>query len=300
MKALAQKQTSPTDFKDMSTLYGSHQGLLNHFKEESFHTSAEGSSMTGLPQMHQCHVCQLIFSSLSSLKSHMSEHRDILNVPLASPYKMMSPVRKFSNQTSSSQSKEKDSDDVMISGGSNMCGTCGKCFRDPQSLKFHRYNHVLRYQCNFCGKRFSRSWNLHRHRKTHYRQHGSGIDASISVIDMENDRGDPAAYINESMNLNKFPYALDKNDLSQNQDEVIDMTTSRSDLYPSRMVLPTATSTYEEVNVDEEDDSKHGSDNEKTESRMDTETYSQGEPENIVAGNVEERSKENTEQSEPI
>ena len=300
MKALAQKQTSPTDFKDMNTLYGSHQGLLNHFKEESFHTSAEGSPMTGLPQMHQCHVCQLIFSSLSSLKSHMSEHRDILNVPLASPYKMMSPVRKFSNQTSSSQSKEKDSDDVMISGGSNMCGTCGKCFRDPQSLKFHRYNHVLRYQCNFCGKRFSRSWNLHRHRKTHYRQHGSGIDASISVIDMENDRGDPAAYINESMNLNKFPYALDKNDLSQNQDEVIDMTTSRSDLYPSRMVLPTATSTYEEVNVDEEEDSKHGSDNEKTESRMDTETYSQGEPENIVAGNVEERSKENTEQSEPI
>lgn len=294
MKALAQKQSSPTDFKDLASLYGG-QGMLNHFKEESFHTSSEGSPMSGMPQMHQCHVCQLIFTSLSALKSHMNEHRDILNVPLASPYKMMSPVQKFARQTSTSQSKEKDSDDVMISDGSNMCGTCGKCFRDPQSLKFHRYNHVLRYQCNFCGKRFSRSWNLHRHRKTHYRQHGTGIDASISVIDVENDRSDPAAYINESMN--KYAYSLDKTDISPTQDDVIDMTTTRSELYPGRMMLPTATSTYDDLNVDEED-SKNGCEEEKTESRMDTEPYMQDKPDEIVAGNVEERSKDE-EQTEP-
>lgn len=295
MKALAQKQTSPTDFKDIASLYGS-QGLLNHLKEESFHTSSEGSPMAGMPQMHQCHVCQLIFTSLSALKSHMNEHRDILNVPLASPYKMMSPVRKFASQTSMSQSKEKESDDVMISDGSNMCGTCGKCFRDPQSLKFHRYNHVLRYQCNFCGKRFSRSWNLHRHRKTHYRQHGTGIDASISVIDVDNDRSDPASYISESMS--KYAYSLDKTDLSQSQDEVIDMTTTRSDPFSSRMVLPTATSAYEEVNIDQEDDSKTGCEEDKTESRMDTEPYMQDKPDKIVAGNVEERSNKEDEQRE--
>lgn len=295
MKALAQKQTSPTDFKDMASMYGS-QGLLNHFKEESFHTSSEGRPMDGMPQMHQCHVCQLIFTSLSALKSHMTEHRDILNVPLASPYKMMSPVRKLSSQTSLNQSKEKESDDVMISDGSNMCGTCGKCFRDPQSLKFHRYNHVLRYQCNFCGKRFSRSWNLHRHRKTHYRQHGSGIDTSISVIDVDNDRSDPAAYINE--NMSKYAYNLDKSDL-QGQDEVIDMTTSRSEPFLGRMVLPTATSTYEDVNVDVDDNSKTVSEGDKSESRMETEPFMQDKPDQIVAGTVEDRSKSDDEQIEP-
>lgn len=292
MKALSQKQTSPTDFKDMASLYG-NQGLFNHFKEESFHTSSEGSPVAGMPQMHQCHVCQLIFTSLSSLKSHMNEHRDVLTVPLASPYKMMSPVQKFARQTSTNQSKEKDSDDVMISDGSNMCGTCGKCFRDPQSLKFHRYNHVLRYQCNFCGKRFSRSWNLHRHRKTHYRQHGNGIDASISVIDVDNDKSDASSYLNESMS--KFSFSMDK---TENQDEVIDMTTTRNDLYPCRMVLPTATSTYGEINVDDEA-SKNGCEEDKTDGRMETEPYMQDKPDKIVAGNVEERSKEAEEQTEP-
>ena len=100
--------------------------------------------------------------------------------------------------------------------------------------------------------------------------------------------------------MNKFPYALDKSELSQNQDDVIDMTTSRSDIYPGRMVLPTATSTYDEVNVDEED-SKTGSEGEgeKTDSRMDVEPYSQAEPDKLIAGNVEERSKDEGEQSEP-
>lgn len=158
-------------------------------KDELHQSDPEVNTSTAeTPSSHQCHICLKLFESISDLKTHVfTEHRDILSAPTPSPFKVMSPGRKLSTESSNnggSSQAQKESEEY---GGSNMCGTCGKSFRDPQSLKFHRYNHVLRYQCNYCGKRFSRSWNLHRHRKTHYRQlqeAGLGND-EMHAIDVE-------------------------------------------------------------------------------------------------------------------
>lgn len=203
MKALTKNSPSSGDPGEVREGYLGKYGATVQTKEETNQSDAEENNSAEIPSTHQCHICLKVFQNLSTLKTHMmSEHREILAAPALSPYKMMSPVRKLStenvNQASSQQAKETDE-----YAGSNMCGTCGKSFRDPQSLKFHRYNHVLRYQCNYCGKRFSRSWNLHRHRKTHYRQ--------LQEAGLGNDDVHPIDVDNESTNQTPTPtYEVEK------------------------------------------------------------------------------------------
>ncbi|KAL4226189.1 Kelch-like protein 20 [Mactra antiquata] len=206
MKALTTKHSPPNtgDVNDVREGMVAKFGTsLQQSNKDDAPQSDVDENNTGDPQLsHQCHICLKFFASLGTLKTHvMSDHRDILTAPTLSPYKMMSPVRKLSTE-SNNQGRElpKESEDYS---GNNMCGTCGKSFRDPQSLKFHRYNHVLRYQCNYCGKRFSRSWNLHRHRKTHYRQ--------LQEAGLGNDEVHPIDVDNESTNQTTTPtYDVDK------------------------------------------------------------------------------------------
>ncbi|WAR27060.1 ZBT49-like protein [Mya arenaria] len=203
MKALTNKTpTLGTSIRgeplETGEIYSGKYAISGHVKEESGGMQSEGEDSSHTDTL-QCHICLKQFETSTALKSHvLSEHKDNLISPALSPYKMISPVRKLSSDTTLSQANvlqnlqnQKDSGESYT--GSNMCGTCGKSFRDPQSLKFHRYNHVLRYQCNYCGKRFSRSWNLHRHRKTHVRQlqeagMGPGAD-DISPIDVDSESG---------------------------------------------------------------------------------------------------------------
>lgn len=107
-----------------------------------------------LEPMFECRICKQMFVAKHSLEMHMVS------------------VHGFANQYHSTQKKRQRMSPGEVSPdfiGAILCGTCGKYFRDEQSLKFHKYNHMLRFCCNVCGKRFSRSWNLHRHRKTHVR-----------------------------------------------------------------------------------------------------------------------------------
>lgn len=205
MKALTTKH-SPPNSGDATEV---REGMMAKFgtssqqsKEETSQSDADENNTGETPSSHQCHICLKFYTSLATLKTHvMTDHRDILTAPALSPYKMMSPVRKLSTESNNQGSSlQKESEDYS---GNNMCGTCGKSFRDPQSLKFHRYNHVLRYQCNYCGKRFSRSWNLHRHRKTHYRQ--------LQEAGLGNDEVHPIDVDNESANQTPTPtYDVDK------------------------------------------------------------------------------------------
>jgi len=197
MKALTVKPASLGRAEPLETgeIYSGKYAITSQVKQETSGNQSEedeGSPGDALT----CHVCLKQFDSSMDLKSHvMSEHKDSSSSPGISPYKLIPPVRKLSTDTPLSQANilqnlqnQKDSGSDSY-GGSNMCGTCGKSFRDPQSLKFHRYNHVLRYQCNYCGKRFSRSWNLHRHRKTHYRQLQEAGLGSEEPIDVDAESG---------------------------------------------------------------------------------------------------------------
>lgn len=192
MKALTNKSG---DQLETGEVFSGKYALSTQVKEETSANQSDGEdgSAADLSPVQTCHICLKQFPTSVALKNHlMTDHKDGLTSPALSQYKMMSPVRKLSTESSSNQGgpiqNQMDSESY---GGKNMCGTCGKSFRDSQSLKFHRYNHVLRYQCNYCGKRFSRSWNLHRHRKTHYRQlqeAGLGTD-EVNPIDVDNENG---------------------------------------------------------------------------------------------------------------
>lgn len=192
MKALTNKSSEQLETGEV---YSGKYALSTQVKEENASNQSDGedASQTELSPTLQCHICLKQFPTSAALKNHIiTDHKDGLTSPALSQYKMMSPVRKLSTESTGNQgtSLQNQSDNDTY-GGKNMCGTCGKSFRDSQSLKFHRYNHVLRYQCNYCGKRFSRSWNLHRHRKTHYRQlqeAGLGTD-EVNAIDVDNENG---------------------------------------------------------------------------------------------------------------
>lgn len=241
MKALTKTSPSSGDPGEV------REGFLGKFrateqtKEETNLSDTEENNNAEPPSSHQCHICLKHFQNLSTLKSHvMSEHREILSAPALSPYKMMSPVRKLSteNVNQGSSQPSKDAEDYS---GSNMCGTCGKSFRDPQSLKFHRYNHVLRYQCNYCGKRFSRSWNLHRHRKTHYRQ--------LQEAGLGNDDVHPIDVDNESTNQTPTPtYEVEKDLILTSP--YADYRNHRHDMMPfafdMRKTAPTCTYSIDE------------------------------------------------------
>lgn len=192
MKALTNKTSEQLETGEV---YSGKYALSTQVKEENASNQSDGEdgSQADLSPTLQCHLCLKQFPTNSALKNHVvTDHKDGLTSPGLSHYKMMSPVRKLSTESTSNQGTGlQNQSDNETYGGKNMCGTCGKSFRDSQSLKFHRYNHVLRYQCNYCGKRFSRSWNLHRHRKTHYRQlqeAGLGTD-EVNPIDVDNENG---------------------------------------------------------------------------------------------------------------
>ena len=211
LTALTQNTAGPLpERRELGQIYSSSGGTTSGDGKDDMIMGEEGRISIDMSQSHQCHICLKTFSTMAGLKTHMVEHGDIMSVPMSAPYKMMSPVRKLSTQSSTQSQPPTPKESPEEYSGSNMCGTCGKSFRDPQSLKFHRYNHVLRYQCNYCGKRFSRSWNLHRHRKTHYRQLQDGaFGEDPAVVDVDADRdnkADIAAYNLDKDKILTSPY----------------------------------------------------------------------------------------------
>ncbi|KAK3101754.1 hypothetical protein FSP39_022911 [Pinctada imbricata] len=119
---------------------------------------------------YSCPICKQRYGSSQALLLHMMLHDHVQNP---------TPTVKKSRKSHTPQKKEK----IVIeedSNGSFSCETCGKSFKDAQSLKFHRYNHVLRHPCNICGKRFSRCWNLQRHKKSHFKM-GNWPSASLGA-----------------------------------------------------------------------------------------------------------------------
>lgn len=156
-------------------------------KDQSYHSGEDSNNDVSLQEsdpfsgplepMFECRICKQMFVARHSLEMHMVS------------------VHGFTNQYHSHQKKRQRVSPGEVSPdyiGAMQCGTCGKYFRDAQSLKFHKYNHMLRFCCNVCGKRFSRSWNLHRHRKTHVRygevgmiMDNSGDDSMIENLTAE-------------------------------------------------------------------------------------------------------------------
>lgn len=151
-------------------------------KNQQYQSSEEGSADASqqdsdlfpgtLEAMFECQICKQMFVAKHLLEMHMMG------------------IHGFSNLLNHQQQKKRQrvspgevSPDFV---GGMQCDTCGKYFRDAQSLKFHKYNHILRFSCNVCGKRFSRSWNLHRHRKTHVRYGEVILDSGEDDSMMEN------------------------------------------------------------------------------------------------------------------
>lgn len=144
--------------------------------DDSNHDSSQAdieSISINLDNMLECQICKQMFESKHLLDIHVAGVHGLGN------YKKRQRV-----------SPGEVSADVI---GALPCGTCGKYFRDAQSLKFHKYNHMLRFSCNVCGKRFSRSWNLHRHRKTHARYSG----LSSVLVDNGDDDSMHTEYVDE-------------------------------------------------------------------------------------------------------
>ncbi|XP_062617709.1 zinc finger and BTB domain-containing protein 42-like isoform X1 [Saccostrea cucullata] len=114
---------------------------------------------------HACSICQQKFNSSKALGIHMVLH------DRGHP----SFIPKRNRKSTFPQKHEHTSGEFgSTSGELFTCSTCGKSFKDNRSLKFHRYNHILRHVCPICGKRFSRSWNLQRHKKSHFKVGMSG------------------------------------------------------------------------------------------------------------------------------
>lgn len=132
----------------------------------SSHDPSQETKSDELSDMLMCRVCHQVFTSSDSLKLHMTIHTPTWP-------KKIPKLQQDDIETSSKH---------LFS-----CGTCGKYFKDSQALKFHRYNHILRFPCNLCGRRFSRSWNLLRHKKTHYKSDefvsidSSYVDSPVST-----------------------------------------------------------------------------------------------------------------------
>ncbi|KAJ8301139.1 hypothetical protein KUTeg_020126 [Tegillarca granosa] len=125
---------------------------------------SQDNQSSQLSDMLMCRVCHQVFTSSDSLKSHMKIH-----------------TQTWPKKTSKLQQGDIDTSSKNLF----TCGTCGKYFKDSQALKFHRYNHILRFPCNLCGRRFSRSWNLLRHKKTHYKS-DEFVSIDSSYLDSPN------------------------------------------------------------------------------------------------------------------
>jgi hypothetical protein len=129
------------------------------------HLSAPENEADNTGLYHACSICQQKFNSSKALGIHMVLH------DRGHP----SFIPKRNRKSTFPQKHEHSRSELGSSSGELFtCSTCGKSFRDNRSLKFHRYNHVLRHVCPICGKRFSRSWNLQRHKKSHFKVGISG------------------------------------------------------------------------------------------------------------------------------
>ena len=169
---------------------------------------------------YSCPICKQRYGSNQSLLLHMMLHDHIHTTR---------PTVKKGRKSQSPQKSEK----MVVeedSGGNFTCETCGKSFKDAQSLKFHRYNHVLRHPCNICGKRFSRCWNLQRHKKSHFKigNWASATEGSQYQEDkdgeMEEEMVERSEVADEGMEG-----ALDLRDMERNRSTAIQMMDSESE-----------------------------------------------------------------------
>ncbi|KAJ4435195.1 hypothetical protein ANN_23771 [Periplaneta americana] len=195
-----------TDFNSEIYVNDDHNYFVNDCVGDLMDMSFESKerSGNGRPQPSQCHYCDKMCTSITSLKKHLKqEHKDlkefsckVCNETFLSK-KALQTHKSFHDQTTYSDSEE----------GVHLCHTCGKTFNAASKLRCHekrahqeiqtiqdcekkhicevcglsfQFNkylkkHMLKhgeknFVCETCGKRFETNYKLKMHQECHSEQ----------------------------------------------------------------------------------------------------------------------------------
>ncbi|XP_032418900.1 zinc finger protein Gfi-1b-like [Xiphophorus hellerii] len=136
-----------SDYPDKLSVDLGHLTLPQHIEREARSSSCSRISVL----RHECLLCGKIFSSLSSLKTHICKSHG----NKATHFK----ASRADNKKSSHRGKEKTFG----------CEVCGKVFKRSSTLSTHLLIHsdTRPYPCQYCGKRFHQKSDMKKHTFIH-------------------------------------------------------------------------------------------------------------------------------------